>query len=183
MVANVADSCDLELNLTMRPIVPEDAPRLIAGLEMLTDETRLARFFFVKRAFSETELAHLTHCDGINHFALVAERADDPERRLVAVGRWIRDPQEPTLASVAYITADRWQRHGVGTRLLRELARAALARGIVKFRAEILWGNSPAVKLLERVGVRENERMIGSGASEMIYRIALPPGDQGDERI
>lgn len=179
----MAEICGVDLNLTIRPIGPEDAPRLIAGLERLTDETRFARFFFVKRGFTEAELAHLTHCDGLNHFALVADRADDPERRLVAVGRWIRDPQEPTLASVAYITADRWQRRGIGTRLVRELARAAVARGIVKFRAEILWGNSAAVKLLERVGVREHERMIGSGASEVVYRIDLTPRAREGERI
>ena len=159
--------------MRLRPIAPEDAPRLIAGLELLTDETRFARFFFLKRAFSATELEHLTQCDGINHLALVVEGIDDPQRQLIAVGRWIRDPQAPELASIAYVTSDRWQRLGIGERLVRELAREALARGIAKFRAEILWGNAAAVKLLERVGVREKEVMIGSGASELIYRIDL----------
>lgn len=167
------DFCSAGRSLRLRPISPEDAPRLIAGLELLTDETRFARFFFLKRGFSATELEHLTQCDGINHLALVVEWIDDPQRQLIAVGRWIRDPQDPALASIAYVTSDQWQRRGIGERLVRQLAREALARGIAKFRAEILWGNVAAVKLLERVGVRENEVMIGSGASELIYRIDL----------
>ncbi len=167
------DFCSAGRNLRLRRISPEDAPRLIAGLELLTDETRFARFFFLKRAFSATELEHLTQCDGINHLALVVEWIDDPQRQLIAVGRWIRDPEDPTLASIAYVTSDQWQRLGIGARLVRQLAREALARGIAKFRAEILWGNVAAVRLLEGVGVREDEVMIGSGASEFIYRIDL----------
>lgn len=181
--AHVADFCSAGRNLRLRPISPEDAPRLIAGLELLSDETRFARFFFLKRAFSSSELEHLTQCDGVNHLALVVEWLDEPQRPLVAVGRWIRDPQDATLASIAYLTSDHWQRLGIGVRLVRQLAREALARGIAKFRAEILWGNVAAVKLLERVGVREDEAMIGSGASEYIYRIDRAVLEPGAERF
>lgn len=157
--------------LRLRPIAPDDAPRLVAGLERLTDETRFARFFFVKRGFSPQELDHLTRCDGINHVALVVELAEEAGRPLVAVGRWIRDAAEPAVASIAFLTADRWQGRGIGARLVRQLAREAVARGVTHFRAEVLWGNSGAITLLERIGVREAECMLGSGASELVYRI------------
>jgi GNAT superfamily N-acetyltransferase len=68
--------------------------------------------------------------------ALVIEDGDD----LVAVGRYDRYPLT-TKAEAAFVVRDDYQKLGLGHRLLDELAKAAWARGITTFTAEILVGN------------------------------------------
>jgi len=152
-------------------IGPADAPKLIAGIEELSSATRFARFFFLKTGFSPEELHTLTCCDGINHFALVAELASEPECPLVAVGRWIRDAADPAIADFALVVRDDWQRHGVGTVLTQLIAQEAGKKGIVRFRAQTLWGNTAVIKLLESVGTLVEQLPIGSGASESIFKL------------
>ena len=108
--------------ICIRAITPDDAPKLVAGLHDLSEKTRYARFFFFKRAFASDELLSLTHCDGISHGALVAELSDVTDRPLIAVARWIRDAIDPTMTEVAFLTRDDWQRHGIGTALVKKIA-------------------------------------------------------------
>lgn len=154
-----------------RVIAPSDAPKLIAGINELSSATRFARFFFLKTGFSSKELDTLTRCDGINHFAIVAELTTEPKCPLVAVGRWIRDTDDSATADIAMVVRDDWQGRGIGTILTQLIAREAREKGIMLFRAQTLWGNAAVIKLLETVGTLVEQQPIGSGASELIFRL------------
>ncbi len=158
-------------------IAPSDAPKLVTGLHALSENTRFYRFFFLKKVFTSDELRTLTNCDGISQCAMVAELPDAANRPLIAVARWIRDASEPTTADVAFVTRDDWQKRGVGVALVRTLADNALQRGITRFRAQTLWGNLAAIKLLETIGTRKRRRPIASGVAELVYELRSNQGD------
>ncbi|CAN5148988.1 hypothetical protein BH20VER2_BH20VER2_07680 [soil metagenome] len=120
----------------IRPIRTDEGPTLLAALQRLAPESRVRRFLYDKRSFSEAELHELTHCDGVNHIALVAAVLDDrgAEVEPVAVGRAIRSSPDSDCAEAAFVTADEWQRHGVGKALVQELARRSQQVGIRRWR-------------------------------------------------
>jgi GNAT superfamily N-acetyltransferase len=115
----------------MRPIRPDDAPRLEAFLEHLSTRSVYLRFFTLHPTLSETEVRRFTTVDYVDRLALVATRED----RLIAVARYDRSPGD-TEAEVAFVVADEYQHHGIGSGLPDDLAAAARARGVLTFRAD-----------------------------------------------
>ena len=64
----------------------------------------------------------------------------------------------PSRGEVAFTTVDEWQGVGIGTALLRELARCCRKFGIVRWRAVFLAGNRRPQRFLEAVGHKLVER-------------------------
>jgi len=91
-----------------------------------------------------------TAIDHHDHEALVALAPGSGQ--LVGVARFIRIPREPDRAETAVTVIDSWQRRGVGTVLLSELAQRASEEGIRYFTAEILAENQPMLTLIRRLG-------------------------------
>ena len=73
------------------------------------------------------------------------------EGTLVAVGRYDRLP-ESTEAEVAFVVADSFQHHGLGTLLLDELAAAAWVRSITVFVASTLAENRSMLDVFHHSG-------------------------------
>jgi len=128
--------------LTVRPIRPDDAQRLVAFHATLSQWTVYLRFFSSHRELSDEEVRRFTRVDYHLRLALVVEN----ERGLVAVGRYDRLPGTAD-AEVAFVVADDFQHHGIGTLLLEELARAAWPRGITYFVAEVLTSNTAMLRV------------------------------------
>jgi GNAT superfamily N-acetyltransferase len=131
----------------LRPIRPEDAPGLIAFHAHLAARSVYLRFFSFHPELSSKEAAHFACVDHIDRLALVAEL----DGRLIAVGRFESGPGE-TEAEVAFVVADAFQHHGIGSVLLDELALAAGERGILSFRAETLAENRAMLEVFHHAG-------------------------------
>ena len=157
----------------VRPIRPSDREDLVRGLEMLSPESRIRRFFFNKEEFSERELDRLTNPDGIDHLAYTLDilSEDGREATPVAVARCFRDQREKDLAEVALVTADEWQGDGVGGELMRSLTEAAVKVGIRRWFAAIFADNVAMHRLLNRFGTMLGERAVGDGVVEVVYEI------------
>ncbi len=134
----------------IRPIEPEDAEPLEAGLEELSDESRYRRFLTLKRGFSRAELAYLTTVDHHDHEALVAYGPGTD--RGLGVARFVKDPQAPERAELAIVVADDWQGRGLGLALLNRLADRAVEEGVCTLTATVLESNRDIVALLRKVG-------------------------------
>ncbi|MGO9783611.1 MAG: N-acetyltransferase family protein [Streptosporangiaceae bacterium] len=134
----------------VRPLRPDDGPGLAEAFEQLSETSRYRRFFAIKPRLSEGTLALLTDVDHHDHEALVAVAPDSGQ--LVGVARFFRHPGQPDEAEVAVTVIDSWQRRGLGTVLLRELAQRAATEGIRHFTAEILAENGPMLTLARRLG-------------------------------
>ena len=118
--------------------------------------------------FVRTELNYFTHCDGVNHLALVVVAIDPQgeEHEFIAVARCMRDGKDESHAEVAITVADNWQHRGVGEMLIIELARNAWEAGI------LFVDNGPMRKLLQVVGQREAERIEVPGVARLVYRLS-----------
>ena len=160
----------------VRPIRPDDAPRLAEGLRQLSPESRRRRFLFSRGSFSAEELDYFTHCDGVDHLALVvvATGLNGREQQFVAVARCIRDAADPGLAEVGIAVADDWQHHGVGEMLIQALARSAWEAGIRCWNAVLFTNNVAMRRLMELVGKKQSEHSEDAGVVGLVYRL-FPP--------
>jgi acetyltransferase len=128
----------------IRPIRADDKRLLEEGLRRLSPESVQRRFLSPKRSFTSAELRYLTEVDGRNHVAFVAEDPRDVERRLIAVGRFVRLVGDPEAAEVAIVVADDWQGRRLGSLVAAKLAAEARRVGIQRFTATMAADNRPA---------------------------------------
>jgi GNAT superfamily N-acetyltransferase len=138
------------ITIRMRQVRPTDREKLIEGLARLSPESQYLRFFTTKVKFTEAELRYLTEIDGYDHFAIVAAilEPDGTEGEGVAIGRFVRLHDEPTVAEPAIVVVDAMQHRGIGRLLMERLIEAAVERGIRHFRSEFLAINRPMKELL-----------------------------------
>jgi RimJ/RimL family protein N-acetyltransferase len=155
----------------VRPIEAGDKHRLVNGLRQLSMESIRKRFLAAKPRFTTAELRYLTEVDGVNHIALVAVLADDPDQ-LVAVARCVRLPDRPGTAEMAIVVGDPWQGQGLGRELARRLGDAALAVGIRRFAATMLGDNEAARRLMRTFARRLEEGRVADGLREVTVELA-----------
>jgi len=131
----------------LRPITPDDGPGLVTFHARLSPHSVYLRFFTFHPTLTETEVARFTTVDYVDRVALVVTDG----QLLVAVGRFDRAPGESE-AEVAFVVADEYQHHGIGSLLLDELARAGRQRGIITFRADTLAENHAMLDVFRHAG-------------------------------
>src|SRR5665213_599720 len=88
----------------LRPIRPDDAPRLIDFHQHLSPRSVYRRFFSAHPRLSAAEVERFTCVDYVDRMAFIAEDGD----QLVAVGRYDRSPGTAE-AEVAFVVADQYQ--------------------------------------------------------------------------
>jgi acetyltransferase len=153
----------------IRPIRAEDKRLLEDELRCLSETSIQRRFLSPKKRFSSSELRYLSEVDGWNHVALVAESRT---RRLLAVARYVRDPEHPEAAEVAIAVCDDFQRLGLGSLMSEELAQRARMRGVRRFTATMASDNVPAWRLLEKLTDHLEGHHTGRGVSELTADLA-----------
>jgi acetyltransferase len=158
------------LQITVRPIRPDDKERLSAGHDLMSPETQRLRYLMPKPRLSASELRYLTEIDGEDHVALVAIADDFPEATL-GVGRFIRDPERPDTAEFAVVVADAFQGIGLGRAIAEQLAEAAVERGIRHFSATVLHENVAIQQLLARISRKLADARWSDGAGELLYEL------------
>ncbi|MCW5625471.1 MAG: GNAT family N-acetyltransferase, partial [Burkholderiales bacterium] len=137
--------------ITVRAIRPEDADMVQTFVRGLSDETRYFRFINAAHELSEKMLVRFTQIDYDRELALVAVTRDGATETQVGVARYAIG-QEPTDSEFAIVVGDRWQGHGVGTRLMAALIDAARARGLKAMDGFVLATNHKMLKLMESLG-------------------------------
>lgn len=140
--------------MAIRPIQGDDGPRLQAAYDRLSPETKYRRFLAVKPRLTRADVRYLTSADGNDHVALAATPAEDP-RLIIAVARFVRQPEDPTAAELAIVVGDPYQGEGLGTELLGRLADRAVQIGIKRFHATVLAENVPVHRLLRHGAASE----------------------------
>ena len=136
----------------IRALRPEDEADMLAAVERTSAQSLQRRFFVMKRHFSEKERAFFMDVDFKNHVAIVA-LAEEAGRKVIAGGgRYI--VFEPGRAEMAFVVVDAWQGRGVGSILMRHLARFANDAGLQELTAEVLPENAAMRKVFEKFGFR-----------------------------
>jgi GNAT superfamily N-acetyltransferase len=131
---------------SVRDLRRDDGKALDTVFAGLSEHSRYLRFHAAVATLSSTRRA-LLDVDQREHVALLAEVANQP----IAVARFIRDLDNPTVAETANAVSDRWHRRGVGRYLMQHLARRASLAGITRPTAAVLPWNRPALALFRNV--------------------------------
>jgi acetyltransferase len=144
------------LDFTLRPIRPEDEPKMVAFHEKLSEQSVYLRYFRAFNLEQRTEHERLTricYVDYDRSIALVVETADPAtgEQEIVAAGRLTR-LQNPEEAEFAMLVRDDFQRRGVGTRLLSHLLDFGRDEGIKRVIAYMLPENRGMIEISEKLG-------------------------------
>lgn len=150
------------------PVTPAHREQLRRGFEETSPESRYRRFLSPLSRLTEQQLDYLTNVDFVDHVAWGAEIAETG--RGLAIGRWIRLPDDPESAEAAVAVVDEFQGRGLGRALLWLLAESAIERGVRQFRGEVLADNEPMLSLLEELGAQPTER----SGSVLVVRVPLP---------
>jgi len=156
--------------VTIRPIVPTDAPLLVDAFERLSLISRHNRFLGAKTALTPADLRRLTVVDHHDHEALIA--IDVMDGRAVGVARYIRSA-DGDRADVAVTVIDEWQRRGLARALIDRLAARARAEGVYGASALIADDNAGALALLHGVGGEAKVVDGGFGVTEYAIDLEL----------
>ena len=134
----------------LRPLLAEDAPRLMDLCERLSPSTLRRRFLRSVVRCDPLEAQRLAAVDQVQRVALVAvpDPADDPP--IVAVGRFHGDGSEQ--AELALLVDDAYQHVGLGRLLLGRLVREAVQRRLRVLEGHVLYDNAPMLRLLRTSG-------------------------------
>jgi RimJ/RimL family protein N-acetyltransferase len=104
----------------------------------------------MKRDLTADELRRLTEVDPAREAALVVTIGSGDAERIIAGGRFIASGES---AEVAFTVEEDYRGEGIASRLLRELAEIARARGIARFEAYVLPENTAMLGVFERSGL------------------------------
>jgi acyl-CoA synthetase (NDP forming)/RimJ/RimL family protein N-acetyltransferase len=131
----------------IRPIRPDDGPRIVAFHSLQSPESIYFRYFSPHPHLTEREVEHLTHVDYVDRMAFVALWDD----ALVGVARYDRWPTRSE-AEIAFFVDDRHRGRGLATVLLEYLVAAARRAGISAFTATVLPSNARMLAVFRRAG-------------------------------
>lgn len=162
-------------HLHLRPIRPEDAPRLIDFYDHLSQHTAYQRFFTIMKRLPPDWARLLATVDYQRRLAIVAESGPATAPELVAVARY-EPTNDPETAEVAFVVNDGLQGRGLGLILLNHLLEAGEARGIRRFRAYVLADNTRMLDLIARfTDIRG--RSLDAGVADILFerRRLKPP--------
>ncbi|HTD77163.1 MAG TPA: GNAT family N-acetyltransferase [Chloroflexota bacterium] len=147
--------------LQLRPIVPEDEPLLHEAVAAMSERTVYFRFFSPIKRMSDALAHRLAVVDYNDRFAIVATtHRPSGKERIVGVARYDR-AGGTDVAEVAVAVIDEFQRRGLGSVLLTELARVGRAHEIKTFSLIVLPENSEMLGLLRKMGWIHQARLSG----------------------
>jgi len=148
-------------SLHLRPIQMSDEERLLALFSRMSKQTIYLRFHHVLTHMSREESRRFCTVDYVDTFALVGTLGEGPEERIIAVGRYARQPGA-NRAQIAFEVEDKYQGLGIGTHLLDQLAYTARDKGIVMFEAEVLAENKDMMNVLINSGFNMQRQYQGT---------------------
>ena len=152
----------------LRPIRPDDAPRLQALHGRLSRDSVYHRFFAIVKRLPPDWARVLATVDYRRRLALVVEDPTGGNSELIAVGRY--DAEEADTVEVAFVVQDNWQNRGLGTLLLDAILCAATARSYRRFRAYVLADNRRMLDLITRFTVVES-RKTEQSVTELVFSL------------
>jgi RimJ/RimL family protein N-acetyltransferase len=140
--------------LVVRCAQPADADQISAMLQRLSDRSRLLRYLLPRSfdaAEAQREAQRITRGRDCARLALLAIVASTGA--VIAVAELARDAQHPTTGEFALVVQDDRQGVGIGTALLHQIVRNALALGITRLHADVLPENQAMRALIRHTGL------------------------------
>jgi ribosomal protein S18 acetylase RimI-like enzyme len=139
----------------------------------MSERTVYFRFFSPIKRMSDALAHRLAVVDYRDRFAIVATtpkpHGAKQKERIVGVARYDR-ARDTDVAEVAVAVIDEFQRRGLGSVLLAELARVARSQGIRSFQLIVLPENGEMLGLLRKMGWIHQAKLSG-GVYEISFEL------------
>ncbi len=145
-------------NVEFRPITAVDEESLREFFYNLRAEDVYYRFMGAVHTLPHEKAQPLVVLDYEEKFAIAGWSGDEPDEKLIAVGRWFLD-RGTNLAELAFTVHPDWQGKGIGTYLFRTLIQIAKERGITGFTAEVLATNQKMMRIITNSGFNVRSRL------------------------
>ena len=141
--------------MLIRAIRPDDRQRIIDAFRKLEPETIYTRFFSAKKQLSEDDLGRIDASDFVHAVALVATIGEGADETIIGGGAYtvLDRPGEPPTAEVSFTIEEDYHGQGLSGLFMRLLTQIGRERGIRRFEAEVLAGNTPMLKVFQRSGL------------------------------
>lgn len=126
--------------ILFRPIHPTDEPGMRELFYELSEQSKFYRFMGHLQRVPRSQIEDFVYIDHRSEVTIVGVLEEAHGEDIIAVGSYYLDPKT-NKAEVAFTVTDHWQRHGIGTFMLKHLARIARRNGIGGLTAEVLAEN------------------------------------------
>jgi acetate---CoA ligase (ADP-forming) len=154
--------------LRLRPPRESDTEEILEFFRTLSERSLYLRFHGFPRLGPEVA-EQLVDPNWSERGALVGTFVENGRERIVAIANYVR-LRDPAVAEAAFAVADEYQRHGIGTRLVEQLAERAGREGIDRIVAEVLAENRRMLGVFEALGF-ELSRELAGGEVEITFPI------------
>jgi acetyltransferase len=146
--------------VALRPIRPDDESLMKQFHETLSDRTVYMRYFCslsLRSRVAHERLVRICHVDGNREAALVVDLKDEltGQHHILGVGR-LTKLDTGNEGEVAILVSDRYQKHGLGTELLRRVVQIARDQKLCRLSGELLRDNLIIQIMVKRLGFRSN---------------------------
>jgi acetyltransferase len=136
------------INIVIRPIRPEDADLEQTFTRQLSNEAKYFRYMSSVQELTPEMLTRFTQIDYHNEMALIAVTEDEHHEVELGVARYVINPDKRS-CEFALVVADKWQRQGIGHKLMNHLMEIARDRGLEKMEGEVLSNNFKMLDLMK----------------------------------
>ncbi len=154
----------------VRPIRPDDAPRLQQSVEESDAEDLRMRFLHPVRALPDLLAARLSQIDYSREMAFAALQPDDPDR-IIGVTHLSADP-DGRRAEYAIMLRSDMKGRGLGRIMMKDLIGYARDRGIDEIFGEVLAENRPMLTLCRNLGFKVGPAPHEPGVMSVVLPVA-----------
>jgi acyl-CoA hydrolase/GNAT superfamily N-acetyltransferase len=163
--------------IILRPVRLSDEESLRQMFYRLSDEKTYRRFMAYRRPESHEDMQMLVDVDYDKSMALLVTVEDGEAEEVIAMARYDAD-EASRLCEIVLVVRDDWTRKGVGTVLVRRMAKIAHGRGYLGFTGNVPAGDDGLMRVLHKSGLRVKSDLSGNA-----YRVTatFEPGEP-DER-
>jgi acetyltransferase len=139
------------IDITIRPIRPEDADMEKDFMHQLSERSKYFRFMQSLQELTPEMIVRFTQIDYDREMAFIAVTEHEMLPKELGVGRYMMNP-DGTSVEFALVVSDQSQGLGIGTRLMKSLLQAAKSKGAIMFEGEVLTINKPMLSLVKKLG-------------------------------
>jgi acetyltransferase len=140
--------------LTIRHTAPADAEREQTFVQELSRESSYRRFHGTKKDLGMKELKEFTQPDKRNAVAIIVLVSTEKGEEEIGEARYVINP-EWTNGEFAIVVADKWQKRGIGTRLMNALITHLKVCGVEQISGSVIKSNMAMRKLMKQMGFEE----------------------------
>jgi acetyltransferase len=140
-----------DVDVTIRPIRPEDAIIEHQFVHALSSQSKYFRFMYAVQDLTPAMLSRLTQIDYDREMALIAVAEIEGVEKEIGVARYVINPDGKT-CEFAIVVADEWQGKSIASRLMECLMDIARRKRLQLMEGEVLRENQPMLAFMKALG-------------------------------